>query len=80
MTRPELYTGMTRPDPVSQCGQVLPQIFPDSYCSIVLVVLFAVPRLVVFPESSKFLPCSFHVPSMFLSLFPSDPLTCDAFP
>src|SRR6266481_7831805 len=36
MTRPEPCTGMTRPDPVSQCGQVPPQIFPNSYCSIVL--------------------------------------------
>src|SRR6266481_922740 len=58
MTGPEPCTGMTRPDPVSQCGQVPPQIFPNFYCSIVLVVLFTVPRLVVFPESSKFLPCS----------------------
>src|SRR6266481_5199862 len=62
ITGPEPCTGMTRPDPVSQCGQVPPQIFPDSYYSIVLVVLFAIPRLVVFPESSKFLRCSFNVP------------------
>src|SRR6266481_2917900 len=79
ITGPEPCTGMTRPDPVSQCGQVPPQIFPNSYCSIVLVVLFAVPHLVVFPEPSKFLPCSFHVSSMFLFLFPSDPLTCNTF-
>src|SRR6266481_844016 len=32
-TQPEACTGMTRPNPVSQCGQVPLQIFPDSYCS-----------------------------------------------
>src|SRR6266481_2704969 len=80
ITGPKTCTGMTQPDPVSQCGQVPPQIFPNSYCSIVLVVLFAIPRLVVFPESSKFLPCSIRVPSMFLFLFPSDPLTRDPSP
>src|SRR6266481_7768432 len=50
---------MTQPDPVSQCGQVPPQNISRFllfllFCSLYLVLLF--------PESSKFLPCSFRVP------------------
>src|SRR6266481_7638264 len=63
VTQPKPCTGMTRPDPVSKCGQVLPQNISQCllfllFCSLYLVLLCSLNHLSSFHVPSVYLPCS----------------------
>src|SRR6266481_4538777 len=63
VTQSEPCTGMTRPDLVSQCGQVPPQNISRFllfllFCSLYLVLLCSLNHLSSFHVPSVYLPCS----------------------